>query len=227
MRLLAFVELLLCREGVRIRVPESARCSIAQTASDGKTKLPLSDAIRFSISDMMMRGPRTTLTLLSIVLSIAFFVGFLTNASLAEFIIGRESETQTYYLIVSSVAIVVCGVTITNAMIMSATERFNEIGTLKCLGALDRHVVLIFLVEGLVLGFVGGSIGGLIGLVAGLLATSIQFGLARILLFPAINLIRMLMSGIGLSLALTGLSSIYPVYFAVHLSPTEAFRYEV
>lgn len=197
------------------------------TDSEMGTRLPLMDAVRLSVSDMMARGPRSMLTLASIILSIAFFVTVLTNAVLTKIIIGQGTETQTYYLIVAALAVIVCGVSITNAMIMSATERFKEIGTLKCLGALDQHIVLIFLIEGFVLGILGGSVGSLVGLAAGSMASGVQFGLEKILLFQTTDMLYLLGSGIGLALVLTGVSSIYPVYFAAHLSPTEAFRYEI
>ena len=63
-------------------------------------------------------------------------------------------------------SLLVCFVGITNSMLMSVTERYKEIGTLKCLGALDNFIVKLFLIESGLLGFFG-SLGGrdVIGLV--------------------------------------------------------------
>ena len=60
-------------------------------------------------------------------------------------------------------SLLVCGVGITNSMLMSVTERFQEIGTMKCLGALDEFIVRLFLIETAVLGFLGSLVGAIVG----------------------------------------------------------------
>ena len=52
---------------------------------------------------------------------------------------------------------------ITNIMFTSVLERKREIGVMKAVGARDRHVQLIFLVEGALLGGLGGALGVLGG----------------------------------------------------------------
>ena len=54
-------------------------------------------------------------------------------------------------------------------MLMAVTERFQEIGTMKCLGALDRFVVRLFLLESGFQGLAGALIGALIGCLGSLL----------------------------------------------------------
>jgi len=44
-------------------------------------------------------------------------------------------------------SLLVCAVGIVNAQLMAVTERFREIGTMKCLGALDRFVLRLFILE--------------------------------------------------------------------------------
>ncbi len=76
---------------------------------------------------------------------------------------GEEAEgkaRQTWLVVMS---LLVCGVGITNSMLMSVTERFREIGTMKCLGALDEFIVRLFLIETAVLGFLGALVGAIIG----------------------------------------------------------------
>ena len=60
---------------------------------------------------------------------------------------------------VAIVALVVAAIGITNTMIMSVLERTHEIGIMKALGARDRHIRLIFLVEGMLMGVVGSGLG--------------------------------------------------------------------
>ena len=53
---------------------------------------------------------------------------------------GRDYGIQERMLWLILVSMVVCAVGIANAMLMSVTERFREIATLKCLGALDGTI---------------------------------------------------------------------------------------
>jgi len=57
------------------------------------------------------------------------------------------------------VAVLSAALGITNTMFMSVLERTREIGVMKAVGARDRHILLIFLVEGALLGVLGGSLG--------------------------------------------------------------------
>ncbi len=65
-----------------------------------------------------------------------------------------------------------CVVVIANTMLMSVTERVSEIGTLKCLGALDRFIVRMFLVESVFIGVLASTAGAL----GGYLLTLLQIG---------------------------------------------------
>ena len=74
---------------------------------------------------------------------------------------------RSIWLVVMS--LLVCSVGITNSMLMSVTERFKEIGTMKCLGALDSFVVTLFLLES-----------GMMGICASVLGWAVGFGIARL-----------------------------------------------
>src|SRR5205085_3164080 len=63
-----------------------------------------------------------------------------------------------------SLSLVVCTVGIANSMLMSVTERFKEIGTMKCLGALDGFIVKLFFIESCLLGFLASLLGCLAGI---------------------------------------------------------------
>ncbi len=191
-----------------------------------RTHLPILEAARFSLSDIGMRRQRSFLTFLSIILSIAFFVYLSSSVSVTKALAGREAVGQIHQLMISLVSIIVCGVAITNSMIMSVSERFKEIGTMKCLGALNHHVVLIFLIEGFILGAIGGTIGGLSGSLAGLIMGGIQFGFEKLSLVPLGEIFHHAAMGVAAALTLSEVGSIYPAYFAARLSPTEALRFE-
>ncbi len=74
---------------------------------------------------------------------------------------GAQHDMRGVWLV--TLSLMVCVVGITNAMLMSVTERFREIGTMKCLGALDIFVVKLFLIESALQGVVGSVAGAVIG----------------------------------------------------------------
>jgi ABC-type antimicrobial peptide transport system permease subunit len=78
------------------------------------------------------------------------------------------------------IGLAIAALGITNAMLAAVRERRREIGVLKAIGARDRDVRRVFLLEAGTLGFVGGAIGSVIGyLIARALATVVNRYLAQ------------------------------------------------
>ena len=120
---------------------------------------------------------------------------------------------------VAAVSLLVGGIGIMNIMLVSVTERTREIGLRLAIGALEREVLLQFLIEAVVL----SSLGGIIGIV---LATIASIGISSLMdvpyLFnPGVNLMSFLFSaGIGV------LFGFFPARRAARLDPIEALRHE-
>ena len=120
---------------------------------------------------------------------------------------------------VAAVSLLVGGIGIMNIMLVSVTERTREIGLRLAVGALEREVLLQFLIEAVVL----SALGGLIGI---LLATGASWGLSRVMAVPyvfdvGINALSLLFSaGIGV------LFGYFPARRAARLDPIEALRHE-
>ncbi|MBR56045.1 hypothetical protein CMK19_20005 [Candidatus Poribacteria bacterium] len=200
-------------------------------------ELPFSESLRISYQSLMIRFGRSVITTAGITLGIAFLifvvisneVSLSTSAgSTSEQImdLGEEKETgistKDKWLIIMS--LIVCVVGITNAMLMSVTERFREIGTMKCLGALDHFVVILFLLESGFQGFAGALIGALIGLVASLLMSFANFGLDMFMDFPLLRILLWLIGGCFLGMVLAVLGAAFPAWSAAKLPPAEAMR---
>jgi ABC-type lipoprotein release transport system permease subunit len=106
------------------------------------------------------------------------------------------------------------------------TERFREIGIMKCLGALDRFVLRLFLLEALIVGAVGAGAGALLGLAAALAASLAHYGALD---FSGLSLLPLLAQagkawGTGVGLSLLGV--LYPASIAARLQPIIVMREE-
>lgn len=74
-------------------------------------------------------------------------------------------QTLTWALAgIAAISLIVAGILIMNVMLVSVSQRKEEIGLLKALGAPTRQVMTLFLSEALMLSLTGGIIGLLIGL---------------------------------------------------------------
>lgn len=133
-------------------------------------------------------------------------------------------KTRDSWLIVLS--LVVCVVGIVNAMLMSVTERFREIGTMKCLGALDKFIVRIFLLESSGLGVIGTAAGILVGFLLTMFRYSYAYGFYPWKYFPALNLFQSAVISLFIGTILSILAAIYPAWTAAKMEPVVAMRVE-
>jgi len=120
---------------------------------------------------------------------------------------------------VAAVSLLVGGIGIMNIMLVSVTERTREIGIRLAIGALERDVLLQFLVEAMVL----SSLGGLLGIA---LAIGASLWLADVLRVPFVFNATIVAVAFLFSAAVGVVFGFFPAQKAARLDPIEALRHE-
>ena len=133
-----------------------------------------------------------------------------------------EEESKQTWLI--SLSLLVCVVGIANAMLMSVTERFREIGTMKCLGALDSFIVKLFLLESTFQGFAGTTAGIIIGFALTFLLGLLDYGGYVLDYFPLSKIAESAGYALVVGTSLSLIGAMLPAYRAAKMEPVEAMR---
>ncbi len=136
---------------------------------------------------------------------------------------GGLSGRQIFLLCIS---FMVCMVGIANAMLMSITERFREIATMKCLGATDRYILMQFMMEAALQGVFGGLIGVILGFLIAFLRNSLSLGSHLFAYWPSLNLASCGVFSLVIGVLLAVMASIHPSWSASRMAPMEAMRIE-
>jgi ABC-type antimicrobial peptide transport system permease subunit len=130
---------------------------------------------------------------------------------------------QGYVWAIAGLAIIIGGVGMLNAQLMSVYERTREIGVLRAVGWNSRRVMWLILRESMLVSFAGGVLGLGLGwlAVSALGGSGMTFGGSVSNIRPAIIGQALLVVAV---LGLTG--GVYPAWRASRLQPAEALRYE-
>jgi putative ABC transport system permease protein len=138
-------------------------------------------------------------------------------------ILKAEQETsQTFTNLLGSVAaisLLVGGVGILAIMLISIKERTREIGLRRAVGALQRDLLLQFIVESLVLSLTGGLVGIILGV-------AISFGAAHFTQWPMRLSLPAIALAFGFAALIGVIFGVYPAMKAARLDPIEALKAE-
>ena len=143
----------------------------------------------------------------------------LDTKQLGETLSSTTKVMTTLLGAVAAVSLLVGGIGIMNIMLVSVTERTREIGLRLAIGALEREVLLQFLIEAVVL----AALGGVIGIV---LATGASIVLTRVMEVPYIFNLGVNVTSFLFSAGIGVLFGYFPARRAARLDPIEALRHE-
>lgn len=139
---------------------------------------------------------------------------------------GDQNRARTLWVLV--VSLLVTGIGVANALLMSVTERFREIGTMKCLGAVSGFVRRLFLIESALIGIVGSVMGALLGVLLPMVAYGISFGFRLVFgMTPYGELVGVVLAGVAAGTVMAMLAAIYPANMAARMVPSAALRSNV
>jgi putative ABC transport system permease protein len=143
----------------------------------------------------------------------------LDTRQIAETLSGTTQIMTTLLGAVAAVSLLVGGIGIMNIMLVSVTERTREIGVRLAIGALEREVLLQFLIEAVVL----AALGGLVGVALAAIASVV---LAQVMGVPFLFNAGINLLALGFSAAIGVIFGYFPARRAAQLDPIEALRHE-
>jgi putative ABC transport system permease protein len=211
-----------------------------------QVQMPLHKVLAMAWASIRLRPGRSLLVTSGIVLAVAFLTHIAVGDALERGIVQKapralieqlqkegalsslddeEAGAQTRWMV--GLALLVGLVGVINAMLLSVTERFAEIGTMKCLGALDSLIVKLFLLESLLQGLVGTATGAILGLALALAGGLSDCGGQLWELVPLAAVGKILGMSFLAGVGLTVCGALYPAWMAARMRPVAAMRLQV
>lgn len=130
-----------------------------------------------------------------------------------------SENTNKQLLWIASISLLVGGIGVMNIMLVSVTERTNEIGLKKALGARKKKILWQFLTEAAVL----TSIGGALGVIAGIILSQV---IAKMSQTPVAISFSASILAVVFSMAIGIIFGLLPSVKAANLNPIDALRHE-
>lgn len=130
--------------------------------------------------------------------------------------------------VLASISLLVGGIGVANTMFTSVLERTRDIGVMKAIGAKNRDILLVFLLNSGMLGLLGGILGVVLGAIVAYFLPMLGLSLGPVSRGGLSTVIspNLLIFALGFSVAIGMISGAIPAYHASKLKPIEALRYE-
>jgi len=152
-----------------------------------------------------------------------------TSSDINDFIDTLLGSISVFLAGLAGISLIVGGVGVMNTMFTSVLERTKDIGVMKAVGAKNRHVLSIFLIESGLIGLVGGVIGTVVGLLlsAGACwAINTFANLPGGVTFPFVVSPSLVVVTLLSSFGIGSLSGLWPARRGARMPVVDALRYE-
>jgi putative ABC transport system permease protein len=151
----------------------------------------------------------------------------ITSAQATQASIASVTSTFTLFLgAIAAVSLIVGAVGIANTMFTSVLEKTKEIGIMKAIGAKNRDIMSIFLLNSALVGFVGGAVGIGLGALVSALLPNILGRLGGLGAVTTVIPLSLLIEAVVGSMLIGMIAGAIPAYRASKLKPVDALRYE-
>ncbi len=121
--------------------------------------------------------------------------------------------------VIASISLIVGGIGVMNILLVSVKEKIKEIGLRKAVGAKNRDILQLFLIQSLIYNLIGSSLGIALGIAGGFVIVSVAN-------LPFVVSIKAIILATSVSFIISLIFGIYPAIIASRLSPVEALREE-
>ena len=147
--------------------------------------------------------------------------------AMQETITSTMESMTTFLAAIAAVSLLVGAIGIANTMFTTVLERTKQIGIMKAIGAKNRDIMTIFLMNSALVGFVGGIIGVAIGYMASEVVVLPMMG-GRMTGGGVGNVVsaQLMLFGLSIAVGIGILAGLIPAYRASKLKPVDALRYE-
>lgn len=206
--------------------------------------VPWHVAFQVSLGSLRRRFLRSLITMTGVILAIAFLSYMQVTNVITTALVARndrvlnvllqragvdifaESGTDRMMVLLITLSLMACLVGIINSMLMSVSERIKEIGTLKCLGALDSFIVRTYFIEASLQGLLGTCIGLLLGVVVAVAVALVNYKQYVFAALPPGPVLESVLVSLVVGAILSVFASILPAYLAARKQPVDAMRIE-
>ncbi len=130
-----------------------------------------------------------------------------------------STSTNTMLIWIAGISLIVGGIGVMNIMLVSVTERTQEIGLKKAIGARRSKILGQFLTEAAVL----TSLGGIIGVITGMILAEL---ISYITAMPVAISVPAAVGAVVFSMAIGIVFGMLPSVKAANLNPIDALRHE-
>ena len=144
------------------------------------------------------------------------------SSNMASTITESISTMVTFMQAIAAISLLVAAVSIFNVMMMSVTERINEIGILRSIGTQKDEVMRMFVYEASIIGIIGSTAGVIMSFIVGYVVVALLIGSTEY--FFAWDSMVYLPIGMVIGTTICLVTGLYPAWRAANMDPVEALR---